>query len=140
MNVKKPELGEQLRDPTVLQCNPSGRCWLSATAARASSTSREHITTRKIIQSSKTKRRELTCGVRSSQGGQAQPIREQDGCSHTVFSEEPQFSSTRCRAAPTTAAKYLLFPCTQHLYATDANGAENTQVSLSRVTSAVCFL
>lgn len=47
MNVMGPDLGEQLRDPTVLQCNPSGRCQLSATAARASNTSREHITTRK---------------------------------------------------------------------------------------------
>lgn len=38
-------------------------------------------------------------------------IREQDRCSHAVFSEEPQLSSVRCSAAPSTAAKRLLFPC-----------------------------
>lgn len=82
----------------------------------------------------------MTYGGRSSRGGQAQPgqpVREQDRCSHAVFSEEPQFPSVRCSAAPTTAAKHLLFPCMQHLYATDANGAESTQ---RRGTSGACSL
>lgn len=82
----------------------------------------------------------MTYGGRSSQGGQAQPgqpIREQDRCSHAAFSEEPQFS-VRCSAAPTTAAKRLLFPCTQHLYAVDANGAESTQIAQRRRTSGAC--
>lgn len=121
----------------MLQCNPSGRCWLRATAARASSTSREHITTRK--RNTKLRNEEERGDLwgqelsrRTSTAWAA--VREQDRCSHAVISEQPQFSS------PTTAAKHLLFPCTQHFYATDANRAENTQISQRRVASAACFL